>query len=81
VIEERDPDEVRLVRNALRVVASSVSVWNPAFDITPAELVRAIVTERGVLRPPYNKALEGAASRDQRLPNSLAQARRRGGRW
>jgi methylthioribose-1-phosphate isomerase len=31
--------------------------WNPAFDVTPAELVTAIVTERGVLRPPYDQAI------------------------
>jgi methylthioribose-1-phosphate isomerase len=31
--------------------------WNPAFDVTPASLVAAIVTEQGVLRPPYEPAL------------------------
>ncbi len=35
---------------------------NPAFDITPAELVSAIVTERGVLRPPFGPALRGLTS-------------------
>ena len=34
-----------------------VKVYNPAFDVTPHELVTAIVTERGVLRPPYRKTL------------------------
>jgi methylthioribose-1-phosphate isomerase len=29
-------------------------VYNPAFDVTPAELISAIVTERGVFRPPYS---------------------------
>ncbi|MGH7375585.1 MAG: S-methyl-5-thioribose-1-phosphate isomerase, partial [Candidatus Rokuibacteriota bacterium] len=29
-------------------------VFNPAFDVTPAELITAIITERGVIRPPYN---------------------------
>jgi methylthioribose-1-phosphate isomerase len=28
-------------------------VFNPAFDVTPAELIAAIITERGVVRPPY----------------------------
>ena len=33
--------------------AEGVGVYNPAFDVTPAEYVSAIVTERGVHRPPY----------------------------
>jgi methylthioribose-1-phosphate isomerase len=55
-IEERDGDEVRAVAGA-DVLPPSIAVWNPAFDVTPAELVTAIVTERGVLRPPYGPAL------------------------
>ena len=52
VIEERDPAEVRQV--AGRQTAPTTSpVYNPAFDVTPAELITAIVTERGVFRPPY----------------------------
>ena len=31
--------------------------WNPAFDVTPADLLTAIVTERGVLRPPYTESI------------------------
>jgi len=31
-----------------------VAVWNPAFDVTPASLITAIVSERGVHRPPYD---------------------------
>jgi methylthioribose-1-phosphate isomerase len=51
-IEERDAAEVRRVgRQATAPEASPV--YNPAFDVTPAELIAAIVTERGVLRPPY----------------------------
>jgi methylthioribose-1-phosphate isomerase len=30
-----------------------VAVYNPAFDVTPAELVTAFVTDRGIVRPPY----------------------------
>ena len=52
VIEERDAAEVRGV--AGRQTAPSESpIWNPAFDVTPAELIAAIITERGVYRPPY----------------------------
>ncbi|QDU84953.1 Methylthioribose-1-phosphate isomerase [Planctomycetes bacterium Pla163] len=57
-IEERDPDEVRA--GALGAVApSGVAVYNPAFDVTPAELVTALVTERGVLERPNLERVEG----------------------
>ena len=53
VIEERDAAEVRGV--AGRQTAPSESpIWNPAFDVTPADLIAAIITERGVYRPPYH---------------------------
>lgn len=49
-IEERSPAEVMRIQG--RVVAPETSsAWNPAFDVTPAELITAIVTERGVIRP------------------------------
>jgi methylthioribose-1-phosphate isomerase len=52
VIEERDAAEVRGV--AGRQTAPSESpVFNPAFDVTPADLITAIITERGVYRAPY----------------------------
>jgi methylthioribose-1-phosphate isomerase len=46
-IEERDPGEVN----------ARFGAWNPAFDVTPAELIGAIVTEYGVHRAPYAEAL------------------------
>jgi methylthioribose-1-phosphate isomerase len=46
-IEERDPAEV---------IADS-GAFNPAFDVTPAELVAAFFTEAGVLEPPYEKSI------------------------
>jgi len=52
VIEERDPDEVRGVAGRRTAPAAS-PVFNPAFDVTPAELIAAIITERGVFRFPY----------------------------
>ena len=51
-IEERDPAEIT-ARFAAR---------NPAFDVTPAELVTAIVTESGVHRAPYDESLAGAVA-------------------
>ncbi|NOZ79579.1 MAG: S-methyl-5-thioribose-1-phosphate isomerase [Acidobacteria bacterium] len=55
-IEERDGDEVRRVRG-MAVAPPGVDVFNPAFDVTPPGLVTAIVTDRGVARPPYGDAL------------------------
>ena len=49
-IEERDADEVRRAGGALLTVEGT-RVRNPAFDVTPAELVWGLVTERGVARP------------------------------
>jgi methylthioribose-1-phosphate isomerase len=49
-IEERDPDEVRAAAGALLTIAGT-PCRNPAFDVTPAELVWALVTERGAARP------------------------------
>jgi methylthioribose-1-phosphate isomerase len=51
-IEERDAAEVRGVAGRQTAPAAS-PVHNPAFDVTPAVLISAIVTERGVFRPPY----------------------------
>jgi methylthioribose-1-phosphate isomerase len=48
-IEHRDPAEV-----SGEAAAPGVDVYNPAFDVTPAENITAIVTEHGVLRPPYD---------------------------
>jgi methylthioribose-1-phosphate isomerase len=56
-IEERNPDEVREVGGRLLTVPY-VEVRNPAFDVTPAAYITAIVTERGVHRPPYEKSLK-----------------------
>jgi methylthioribose-1-phosphate isomerase len=53
-IEERSPDEVTVV-GGVRVAPEGVPVYNPAFDVTPADLVSAIITDRGVVRPPYGR--------------------------
>ncbi|HSF04402.1 MAG TPA: S-methyl-5-thioribose-1-phosphate isomerase [Methylomirabilota bacterium] len=52
-IEERDPAEVRRVAGQPTAPQAS-PVYNPAFDVTPAMLITAIITERGVFRPPYH---------------------------
>ncbi len=55
-IEERDPREVTEIHGS-RVAPEGVGVRNPAFDVTPARYVTAIVTERGIARPPYAESL------------------------
>jgi methylthioribose-1-phosphate isomerase len=50
-IEQRPADEV-LACGGHRIAAEGASAWNPAFDVTPAELVDAIVTEKGVVEAP-----------------------------
>jgi methylthioribose-1-phosphate isomerase len=52
-IEERDAGEVLAFRGA-SVAAEGVGAWNPAFDITPAALITAIVTDHGVHLPPFH---------------------------
>jgi methylthioribose-1-phosphate isomerase len=60
VIERRDPREV-LCFGDERVAPEGVGADNPAFDVTPAHLVRAIVTERGVAAPPGERSLAALA--------------------
>jgi methylthioribose-1-phosphate isomerase len=54
-IEERAAEEVTHLRGVR--IAPEVDVANPAFDVTPARLIRAIITERGVARPPFTASL------------------------
>ncbi len=55
-IEERSSDEVADIAGR-RMAAKGISVENMAFDVTPARFVSAIITERGVARPPYVESL------------------------
>ncbi|MGD8909554.1 MAG: S-methyl-5-thioribose-1-phosphate isomerase [Chromatiales bacterium] len=56
-IEVRDADEL-LYCAGKRVAASGAEAWNPVFDVTPAELIDAIVTERGVVLSPNEKKMQ-----------------------
>ncbi len=55
-IEERSPEELTQIGGS-PIAPPGVRVFHPAFDVTPAQLIAAIVTERGVVRPPYRKNL------------------------
>jgi len=56
-IEERDPDEVRKV-NGTYVTMPDANVLNYAFDVTPNELITAIITEDGIVYPPFKENLK-----------------------
>jgi len=61
-IEERHASEVREFAGAA-AAGEKTSVYNPAFDITPGHLITAIVTEYGILRPPYRESIPALADR------------------
>lgn len=52
-IEERDGDEVRSY-GGRQIIPGNINVWNPAFDITPAEFISGIITEMGIIEKPYD---------------------------
>jgi methylthioribose-1-phosphate isomerase len=56
-IEERGRDEI-IAGFGKRTAPRNVRVYNPAFDVTPAKLITAIVTEKGILKPPYKKSIK-----------------------
>jgi len=57
-IEERSPEEVLgIARKGQPISPPAASARNPAFDITPADLISAIITERGIVTPPYTEKL------------------------
>ena len=63
-IEERDAAEVSEF-GGVRTAAEGIGIRNPAFDVTPHEYVDAIITEVGVIRPPYEANLRAAVARAQ----------------
>ena len=56
-IEERDEREVTHIEGR-RIVPEDVKVWNPAFDITPSNYISVIITEKGMVKRPYEKNLK-----------------------
>ena len=50
-IEQRNPVEVTTIHGSHPIAPAGVAVYNPAFDVTPAELITGIITERGVFKP------------------------------
>jgi len=59
-IEERGADEITTIRNGscgVAVAPKGTAVYAPAFDMTPADLITAIITDGGVVHPPYEESL------------------------
>ncbi len=61
-IEERDPGELHAVGGS-RTVAEGIAAWNPVFDVTPHDLIDAIVTEQGVIEQPDAERLRAGFGR------------------
>ncbi|HET8848083.1 MAG TPA: S-methyl-5-thioribose-1-phosphate isomerase, partial [Nitrososphaeraceae archaeon] len=56
VIEERNKNELMKMGNKL-LAPKGIKVFNPAFDVTPPELITGIITEKGVIKPPYEETI------------------------
>ena len=74
-IEERPPEEVTGYRGA-RWAPEGVAVRNPAFDVTPAELITGIITERGIVRKPTRARVASLLSRNRAGAAAARRARR-----
>lgn len=56
-IEQRNPAEIKSIARVM-VAPPGISVYNPAFDVTPAKLITGIITEYGICYPPYSRSLK-----------------------
>ncbi len=57
-IEQREAEEVTELFFKNRMSHADIKVYNPAFDVTPHELISAIITDKGIIRPPYQKNIK-----------------------
>ena len=62
-VEERSPDEVTRIKG-VQFTIEDIDVTTPAFDVTPAELIHGIITEKGVARYPYKESLKDQRNSD-----------------
>ena len=70
-IEQRDAREVTH-SNGRQMTPDGVGIENPAFDVTPAKYIAAIITERGVLRAPFTQSIQKMAEHATPLTEALA---------
>jgi len=62
-IEQRNSSEVTSLFFKRPITPKGIKVYNPAFDVTPNRLITAIITEKGVIRPPYKKNIKKVLAR------------------
>ena len=58
-IEMRDSNEVSMIMHKRTAAPSGVKILNPAFDVTGHELISGIITDKGLIQPPYKKNIAG----------------------
>lgn len=73
-IEERPAEEVTMVDN-VRLAPEGVPVFNPAFDVTPAKYITAIITEEGICYPPFTMSLKKAKDAAEARAKAAWQAK------
>jgi methylthioribose-1-phosphate isomerase len=73
-IECRDPREITHIGDR-QIAPSGIQVTNPAFDVTPRGLITAIITERGVARPPYRASLRRLVRQRRQAPGGRRSVR------
>lgn len=56
IIEERDGQEITQIKG-VQIAPSGIRAANPAFDITPAKYINAIITEKGIVKPPFRRSI------------------------
>jgi methylthioribose-1-phosphate isomerase len=56
IIEERDEKEILQIRE-IQIAPPGIKAANPAFDITPARYINAIITDKGIVKPPYRRSI------------------------
>lgn len=61
IIEEREPDEIKEMFFEKPTALKETKCFNPAFDVTDADLITAIITDKGIVRPPYSENLRKTA--------------------
>jgi methylthioribose-1-phosphate isomerase len=61
-IEERNPEEVTHLHGT-RIAPEGVNALNPAFDVTPHKYITAIITDKGIIRPPYLKSIKNTVNK------------------
>jgi methylthioribose-1-phosphate isomerase len=61
-IEKRPGKEIRQIQGKIKVASPKINVYNPAFDVTPHKLIKAIITDKGIISAPFNKNISKVLS-------------------